>query len=372
MKKGKNLVAIGLCLALCYIPMQAAGYYVTKNVQYGGVNLYYNGSYQNATAKAVVIDETTYLPVRAFGNMLGINIDWNKNTQTVNVNGIANTALSAQAELQAKDYEIAALRKELAELKQEGVISSTNSSSSSYETTSGNDISSSEVSDTRRALDNTYSDYFSDIDLDFSLSHSSNRLRVNISIDDSSDYREFNKLSRSEVRNFIEDVCEFIRDRHDDIVIVGNIEYDNTNRYLYSFTYSKSDSLSYSGDSYYNDDEWSDDYSLQRIIDRTSYVKIDGYSSSIDVKEARLDISDSREYIQVRLYLNITDDMKSAWNRHTGEDNDTVLRSYLRDMAEDLYDETDYDIEIVLYNNSTRNSIGYYQYDDNEIYLYSI
>ena len=374
MKKGKNLIAICLCLAMCYIPMQAAGYYRTKKVQYGGVNLYYNGGYQTATSQAVVIDGTTYLPVKAFGNMLGLNIGWDQATQTVSVNGVTNTALSAQAELQAKNNEIAALRKELEALKNQGVVSSTTSTSTSndYQTTSGNDITSAEVSDTRRALNNSYSDYFSDIDFDFSLSLSSNRLRLTISIDDSSDYRAFNKLSRSEVKNFIEDVCEYIRKRHDDIAIVGNIEYTNTNKNLYSFNYSKNDSLNYSTNSSYYDDDWSSESSLLSIVNRTSSVRIDGYSNSIAIRNSSVEVSDSREHIEVTLYLDITDDMKTAWNNHSGVDNDTVLRSYLRDIARSLNNQTDYEVEFTLYNYATGNTIGYYEYEDNEIMLYTI
>lgn len=374
MRKGKNLVAIGLCLAMCYVPMQAAGYYRTKKVQYGGVNLYYNGAYQNTAAQTVIIDGTTYLPVKAFGNMLGLNIDWNQASQTVMINGTTTPVLSAQAELQAKNYEIATLRKELEKLKNEGVVSSTTSTSTStkYDTTSGTNISSSEVSDTRRSLNNEYSDYFDDIDFDFSLSLSSNKLKVTITIDSSSDYRKFNQLSRSRVKNFIEDVCEYIRDRHDDIVISGAIEYTNSSRDLYRFNYSKSDYLSYSDYNYDYDYDYDDEEDLEDIVDDTTSVQINGYSGNINVRKSSVSLSNSREYVNFNLYLDITDDMKSAWNSNKGTNNDTTLRSYLKDIARRLNTATDYEVDGTLINYSTGNTIGYYDYEDNEIYLYSI
>lgn len=370
MKKGKNLIAILLCLAMSYIPMQASGYYRTKNVQYGGVNLYYNGMYQNAAAQMVVIDGTTYLPIKALGNMLGVSVNWNQNAQAVMING-ASSALSNQAEIQAKDYEIAALKRELETLKNQGVIVGTTSSSSNnsnnYTSTSGKDISSSEVSATRRALKDKYSDYFDNIDFDFSLSLSSGKLKLTISVDNSSDYRAFNKLSRNQIRNFIENVCEYIRDRHDDIVISGVIEYSSTDKELYSFSYSKNDSLSYSSSSYNSEEE-----DLLSVLNKTSSLSISGCSSNVTIDRRSVSTENSRERVTCNLYLNITDEIKTAWNSHTGTNNDSTLKSALRSIADDLDDETSYDIRISLINASTGATIGYYDYEDNDLDLYSI
>lgn len=375
MKKRRNLLAIILCVAMCYIPMQAAGYYQTKNVQYGGVNLYYNGVNQNAATQAVIIDGVTYLPIRAFGNMLGLSLDWNQNTRTVSVQGTTDTLLSAQAELRAKDYQIAALTKELEALKNQGVISSTtssNSSSDDYETTSGTDILGSELTATREALENDLSDYFRDIEFDFNLALSSSKLRVTIEIDDSSDYHEFNQLSRSEVKDFMEEVCEDIRERHDDIQIVGTIKYTNSNKTLYSFNYSKSDYLSYSSSSYDSSyDTYYDEDDLLDIVEETTKLKIEGYRGWVYVEDAKISVNDNRERIIFTLYLDVDDkDIKEAWNDHTGIDNDTTLRSYLKDIAEGLHDETDYeDIQGILIDDDTNNQIGTYDYEDNEIDL---
>lgn len=374
MKKGKNLIAILLCLAMSYIPMQAAGYYKNKKVQYGGVNLYYNGVYQNAAAQAVVIDGTTYLPIKALGNMLGVNVSWNQGAQAVMVNG-SNSPLSNQAEIQAKDYEIQALKKELETLKNQGVITGTTSSSSSsnnnYTSTSGKDISSSEVSATRRALQDKYGDYFNDIDFDFSLSVSSDKLKVNISVDRSSDYRAFNRLSRNQVRNFVENVCEYIRDRHDDIAISGIIEYSSSDKELYSFSYSRNNSLSFSRSSYssYYDTE---EEELLSILNRRSSLSIAGCSSSVSIDRRTISTENSRERVNCDIYLNITDEIRKAWNDHTGINNDSTLRSELRSIANDLDDETNYDIRINLINASTGSSIGYYVYEDNDLQTYSI
>lgn len=371
MSKKRTILTIALCLGMCYIPMQAAGYYRTKNVQYGGANFYYNGVYQSAGAQMIFIDGTTYMPVKALGNAIGLSVSWDQATQTVNVSGnTTQSNLSMQAELQAKDYEIASLKKELQKYKEDNVVSSTTSSSSSrYSATSGTDILGTELTATRKELENTYSDYFKDIDFDFSLRLSSGKLKVTISYDTSSENKAFNKLSTREVKEFIEEVCETIRDYHEDIVIQGTIEYDGSSKAQYHFSYSKKDDISYSGSSSYDDITRSE---VIDIVEDTTSIKIEGYSSSISIKDVDAYVSDSSERVTYKIYLELTDEAKTIWNRHTGTDNDTVLRGYLKDIAKDISNETDYDIlgEVYIYPNSNR--IATYDYDENEVYLYNI
>lgn len=372
MKKGKNLVALMLCLAMCYVPMQAAGDYRKKNVQYGGVNVYYNGSYQNSGSQAVMIDGTTYLPIKSLEQMLGYSIGWDTNTKTITINGSNySAATSSNAEIQAKNAEIEALRKELETLKNQGVVASTSNGSSSYNTTTGKDITSSEMSDTRRELESRFSDYFNGVDLGFSLSLSSNRLRVTIEIDDASDYREFTRLSRSNVKSFLEDVCYFIRQRHDDIQITGAVEYTRNRNDLYSFNYSKSDNFTYSeGNGYYYDDYYGSD--LLRLVNQTSSFRIDNYSNSISFRNTNIDVNDNREEITFYIYIDVTDDIKTAWNNRTGTNNNSDLRSYMREIASRLRRETGYDIQGEIRNYATSQTIGTYNDYYDELYTQSI
>ena len=366
MKKGKNLVAMVLCLAMCYVPMQAAGYYESKRVQYSGVNVYYNGNYQNSSSQAIVIDGVTYLPVKSLENMLGYNVEWNSATKTININGSNYSgATSNQAEIMAKNAEIAALRKELQSLKTEGVIANTSTSSSSTTTTSGNDITSSEISDTRRELYNRFRDYFSGVDFDFELSLNSSRIKVTVEIDNSSDLREFNRLSRSRVKGFLEEVCDFIRQRHDDILISGVVEYTRNWEDLYSFSYSRNDSFSFSEESGY--DGYYNETDLINLVSRTSSVGIDGYDYNISFSQTpRVSVSENREEVYFSIYINITDDMKTAWNNHIGTNNNSKLRSSMRSIANELSRETGYEIYGEIYNQATSEKIGTYddRYDE--------
>lgn len=371
MGRKRKIITVALCLGICYIPMQAAGYYKTKNVQYGGTNFYYNGIYQSAGSQMIVIDGTTYMPIKSLCNAIGFSVDWDQSTQTISVSGNATQSnVSAEAELQAKNYEIASLKKELEKYKQDNiVILGSSSSNSSYNATSGTDILGTEITATRKELENTYSDYFEDIDLDFSLRVSSGKLKLTISYDTNSENKAFNKLSTKSVKAFIEEVCGTIRERHEDIVIEGGMDYDGSSKSQYNFYYSKRNNLTYSNSSSYADMTRSE---VIDIVENTSSVEIDDYNGSIRIKDVDAIVSDNKESVTFKIYLEITDEIKTVWNKHTGTDNDKVLKGDLKTIARKISSETDYDILGEIYDDSSGTLIGTYDYDENEIHLYSM
>lgn len=385
MKNGKKWLALSMSLALCAMPIYGAGYSRTQSVQYGGTNLVYNDEDKTDAVQPIVIEGTTYLPIRAMSNLLGLNIGWSQATKTVTIDGVLSTSSSLQAELQAKNYEIEMLRRELETLRGQTVNNSStnssssnnNTSSSSYDTTYGTDILGTEITATRRALEDEFSDYFDDIDFDFSLSLSGSRLKLLISIEGTSENREFRRLSSSKVKDFVEDVCEEIRDRHDDIAISGEIENDDTNRTLYTFNYSKGDNLTFSSSSdsssssgSYSSDENGVKEELRRILTREGRVYINDYDSSINIERVDVrDMSDSTIYVS--LYLNLSSDSaKEAWNRNTGYNNNDELRRRLSNLSDELNE--DYNIRYTIYDDNSGTSLGTYDYKDNRIDLNEI
>lgn len=377
MFKKKSILYVLLCMAILYVPMHAAGNYQTKKVQYMYPNFYYNGVPKSLSAQPVLIDGKAYLPLRALCDATGLGVVWQGNNLSVTNNNGTST-YSAQAQLQAKEYEIASLKQELQNLKnQMGIVSTTtstgNNSGVSYTQTTGKDIIGTELTATRKDLDNSYADYFEDIDFDFSVNLSSNKVKVSISYDSSSENKAFNKLSNREVKNFITDVCEKVRDHHDDIVITGTIKYNSTTKY--SFTYSKRDELSYStGSSSSSSDDDITESRVEKIVRNQNSVEIDGYSKNISIEKADAYVSESRERAEFYVYIDISGHAErvKAWNDYLGTDNNTDLRSDMKAIANEIEDETDYDIYGKIYDYSTGKLIGQYDYDDNEIVTYKI
>lgn len=368
MGRRKKILITTLCVLLCSIPMQAAGYYKSKQVQYGGANFYYNGVYQGLSSQMVTIDGAAYMPANSLFQLLGLTSNWDTRTQTLRVSGnVLNSNMSMQAELQAKNDEIASLKKELEKYRlEQGIITST--SGNNISATTGANILPSDLVATRKALESEYSLYFDDIEFDFSLSLSSGKIKVIISYDSSSENKAFNNLSSKKVKEFLEEVCETIRDYHEDIVIEGRVQYRNSIKTPYSFSYSKRDVISFSNSSSYENITRSE---IIDIVEDTTSVRINGYSGRIEVTKVDASVDDSRERVTYKLYLSLTDEMKAAWSKNTGTDNDKELRSYLRDIAREISDETNYEILGQVYTKDG-SLIAKYDYEDNEIIVYSV
>ena len=366
--------ALGLTAVMTCTPLQAAltGYYED-------INITYNGSQKNLSGKPISVNGVTYLPVRAMCNLLGLQINWNVNTNTMNITGSTSTgsALSTQTEIAAKDAEIAALKKELA--KYQGTTSvvvnsnsSTTSTSSSttddYDQTSGKDITSKELTATEKKLSKAYDDYFDNIDFDFDLELKSSKLKLVISYDSSSENTKYNKLSTSKIKNFLEEVCETVRDRHDDIVIEGSIKYRISVKC--TFTYSKNDKFSYSTSTRDDDNDVDDD--IKDIVKRVTSIGISDYGKEIDISRYNVSVDDDDELVTFKLYIDITEDIKTAWNQNTGTDKDTTLKSDLKAIAKKIVaEDDDYDVEGYVYD-ASGDKIARYLYDDNELYKYTI
>lgn len=376
MAKKKALILAALCVVVS-LPMQAAGKIQTKKVQYVSPAFYYNGVQKSLSMQPVMIDGTTYLPIRALCDATGLAVQYNGTT--LSVSGGASSTYSMQAELQAKDYEIASLKKELQDLKNKmGVVSTTTSSSSggTYDQTSGSDILGTELSATRKDLENLYADYFKGIDFDFSVTVSSGKVKVNITYDNSDENKTFNKLSSREVKDFVREVCETVRAHHDNVVITGTIKYSGSTKY--SFTYSKRDDLSCStGSSSYSSSSYDDITSSQveRIVRDEGTVDIDGYGSRINIEKVSASVSDSREKVTYRIYLKISDDTDrlEAWNKYVGNDNKNEdLLSDMRSIARDIEDETDYDIFGEVYDYTTSKLIADYDFYEDRLRTYDL
>lgn len=364
--KKKCLIAITVGALLACIPMQAAGYKKNKSVNYHPVNFYYNGGQKYLSTVPISIDGTTYLPARTFCDAVGLEINWDQSNGNLYVTSGSNysSVLSLQTELRAKDYEIASLKQELAKLKSSGVTST--SSSNGYDQTSGTDILGTELTATENELERLYEDYFDDIELDFRVRVSGSRLSVKISYDTSAENKAFNKLSTREIKNFVEDVCDTVRDRHDDIIIDGTIIYTGSNTNKYEFSYSKKDTLTYGSN--YDFDETD----VINAVKKTSSINIKDYSQSISINKVEASISDSREIVTFKIYIDVTSSIKDAWNMNKGLDTDTTLRTSLRDIARDIESETDYDIQGIVYDSNNNTTIATYDYEYNEINKYGI
>ncbi len=354
-KKCVLVVAVGVMGI--YVPMEAASYVRNKQVTYDTGNIYYNGTLRNLGQMPVVIDGITYLPARSFAEMLGLQIyknSSNKNLYIDTKNG-TESVFSMQAQLDAKDYEIAALKHEITALK----LENTNLVPlEGYDQTDGNDILGTELTETRKYLDDMYNDYFDDIDFEYKLYVSGGKLKVNIYYDRESEDDEFRDLYTSEKKKFAEKICKVVRDRHDNITIEGTIIYEGYRDIdRYKFTYSKDDKIFYN---HYVDLTEKD---VLDEIKSISSIQIDSCDSKITINDKDVTINDRQEIITVEIEIDMSDYQIDKWNNDVGTNKDSRLKSSLKDIYNKINDDHYYDIEIEVYQKGDNDIIAKYDYN---------
>lgn len=108
MKNRKSFLAGMLTMALLFslvVSASAAYAKVTKTLSYQDIKVTLNGQQldpRDANGTKVdpfIIDGTTYLPVRAVSESLGLDVSWNANTKTVALSGSASDSSSTKSML---------------------------------------------------------------------------------------------------------------------------------------------------------------------------------------------------------------------------------------------------------------------------------
>ncbi len=367
-KKCIGAVLVGVLVI--YIPMQAAGYIQTKKVKYESNYIYYNGSPKYISEEPILIDGVTYLPVRAFGNLIGFDVDRKGNNAVLEVNTRPGytSDLSLQQQLQSKDYQIKALKNEIENLKLNmGTGNLVDTNKDNYTQTTGTDIIGTELTATKKELERVYGSHFEGIDLDFDVRVSSKKLKVVISYDSARENDNFEDLYERDINNFVKEVCYDVRERHDDITIEGSIVYERTNSSdvtKYKFGYSKSNSISYN--SYYGFDI----EEIEDVLQKNKSIRIEGYNSAIDIYDTDVRVHDSIEDVFIKLYVDMGTEAITKWNGNLNKD--YKLQDSLYDICEDIEDYTLYNVTIDIYQKGVSGKIATYYHESDELYKGSI
>ena len=92
----KKIFALVLTFIMIFsISVSAASGLVPANLQYNNIKINLNGSNVATSAEPFIIDGTTYLPVRALAEALGLAVEWDATTNTVKLSNISIIELIA-------------------------------------------------------------------------------------------------------------------------------------------------------------------------------------------------------------------------------------------------------------------------------------
>lgn len=321
---------------------------LTKKIDatFRGIKVFYNNQQKTMTQEPFIYNGSVYLPVRAVAELVGKNVEWNNASNSVYVTdtGTAtNTSVQVlQNEIASKNFEIAKItaEKKILEDKIKELETSTNS-----KTATG------DLKKTLEYLEDHF-DYEHSIEWDFKLTQTSSRINVEVVFDSKSYGTKWDRLSKSSRESFFRDICREIRIDHKDIAINGKVIDDRTDKTVGTFSYSKSNSFSYT-------DESSTSFSdLEKDL-KKYFTKVDGniFIDKINIKGDEDDITYTVVVtLDTRSLQNEWDDLVDR------ESSSRIIRDLMQDIEEEILRDYKYaTVEgfIEDYNNSYNKIADY-------------
>ena len=198
----------------------------------------------------IVIDGTTYLPVRSLAGALNKRVSWDGSTKsiyitdTVDPDELKNEIFNLEKFIKAKDASISELEKSVKEkntkiTELESTIRTKDAKIAELEAAlTAKSKSSVSLKDLQKQLNKDYGDW-SDLELDITLKGDEDEIDVEIDMDlkkNGDNYDIWNKLSDSKIEKFINNIVDDIWDEYEDADIDGEI-YDSYNdKELVTFT----------------------------------------------------------------------------------------------------------------------------------------
>lgn len=228
--------------------VQAASLTKKIDATFRNIKVHYNNQQKTMEQEPFIYNGSVYLPVRAVAELVNKNVDWNSTTNSVFVADKAGTVSDVlvqqlQAELTTKNFEIAKINAEKSLLESKIKELEKNDKDKNNGSGTSNDLKKT------LAYIEDYFDYEYSIDWDFKLSETSSRINVDVSFDSRYDDKKWDKLTKSQKEGFFRDIAREIRIDFKDTPINGKVIDRRTDKTVGTFTYSKTNSFSYSDDS---------------------------------------------------------------------------------------------------------------------------
>jgi hypothetical protein len=294
MKKLRRRLSMIVVLAFLFtmvmgLPTFAAPWTSVDKVDaYSGVTIFYNGEELTSDKQPLIINDTTYVPLRLIMETIGNYIYWDAANYRVIMTGSSSSA--TPSEIADKDAQIAALEDKITRL--ENLLAAKGDLS---------DI----ADDLQDYFEDAGMDYFGDeIEATFSLDGDTQDIKYIIELDfRSADYyKDLSKLDQDDIKIFLDDVEEELNDLIDrtdfeDADITGELlNYRKSNLYVkfdgkkYTYSWDSADlddiedeiidEFEDTGDYYFDDDDLDISISLDGDEDDLEFmVYIDFYYS---------------------------------------------------------------------------------------------
>lgn len=187
----------------------AADTYATLKGVFADIKIFSNGQQVYLDTKPLIINSTTYVPVRALGNVLNKEIGWDQQTRRIDINDRYDEGYNyTLIQLNEKQNQILKLEARIKELEEEASGSKKGKIST--------------LSDMEKYLNKEY-DVYEKVNFDIRLSGSTKNVKVKIYVNKKDDSR-WSSLSSSEIKSYLQDIVDDILDEFKNADISGYIE----------------------------------------------------------------------------------------------------------------------------------------------------
>lgn len=193
---------------------------------FADIKINVNGERVTGEQQPFIVDGYTYVPLRMLATIVGMEVNWDASTYTIDLAG-SNVVKALQQLVVQRNSEIAAKDKEIAELKEK--ITQLESKSSS--------TGSVDLDDLEDELNNDYGKY-KNARFDIYLSGDKKDIEVRIDINLKNYSSEWNSISTSNKKTFIKNICDDITDEYPNANISGYIRDSSKGKKIHSFTIS--------------------------------------------------------------------------------------------------------------------------------------
>lgn len=362
--RSKKIMAVLMASTIATGAFAVSAANLTKNVQlrYNNINVKVDGQYKVPNMEPFFIGDSVYVSLRDAGQLIGSQVNWNGTTNTVEINtsSIANSAL--EAELAARNHELAVAKSEMQKMqakieqyeKKLGITDDKDTDKDDNKD-EDNSITSSDLKDMLKKLDKYYSDKY-DVEWEFTLKGNEKGLRLTMEYDSKQDGKAFKAISKSSLEKLAKDIMRDIQSGLGKIKVEGKVydkreevtkaEFTMSTKGVFDFEYKRNNNIT--------------DQDLKEFtkILEDKYGKFPALNlgatfdgSSIRVRSVKL-IQDG-DKVEFEIYTDYANMSvaKKAWDDMSGASKDK-LETYLDDIQEEIEEEFDVDATGYVFNES--------------------
>lgn len=348
-------LVLGLGITLSSAVLQGASITKTLKAIYSNIAISYNGETKRLNTEPFTVNGTTYVPLRAVGEIIGADVNWANNTIYI------NQRVSSYSEKQIADINVEniVLKQQIEELKKK---------LETFEGTSdGKNLTTEAINNTLNKIKTSNKNIY-DVEWTYDLKMISGALQLIVSYDSRYDEADFDKITLEQRKQFIKSICTTISAAHKDVEIRGSLKNSSNDLERASFRYTQAGSYTYNEAANFSLADFE-----KELEKRYKVINSIGFSIPIDYID--LEVRDNKLTFTLTTSLRpagTLEDYRNNWNGLTGSYRNE-LALFLKQIKVDIEKQYDSYDEILgsIRDASSGSIIGTYAKDE-KVYVNTI